>query len=331
MHRNIAAGLIIATVLSARATFGDVFSLPVGQKSLQFVTVGDSGNAADTVVISDGTTGYGAVGYVYQMGKYEVTAAQYTQFLNAVAVTDPYQIYNINMTSGCGIQRSGSSGNYSYSVISGRDNYPVNMVDWGDAARFCNWLQNGQPKGSEGPGTTETGAYTLNGDTIGSTLANVQRNPGATYFLPSDNEWYKAAYYKGGGTNAGYWLFPTQSNNPPLNTLPDTGNHANFNTGGPTPVGAFALSPSAYGTFDQGGNIIEWDESIPSIGGRGERGGKFDAFYFTMQSAVRLEDAVTEWDVDIGFRVASVPEPSSIWLMLCGVAVFVLPTLRRRR
>ncbi len=142
---------------------------------------------------------------------------------------------------GCGIiLQNGTSGSYTYSVSPDRGvpgdagyanyaNFPVNYVSWGDAARFCNWLQNGQPTGPEGPGTTETGAYTLNGATSSSDLMTVTRNAGATYFIPSENEWYKAAYYKGGGTNAGYWLYPTRSNTAPSNLLSSTGtNNANF-------------------------------------------------------------------------------------------------------
>ena len=87
------------------------------------------------------------------MGEYDVTVGQYCQFLNAVAKTDTYGLYN----SGCmslyyptiGISQSGSSGNYSYSVT-GSDsqgvNCPIFAASWGDAARFCNWLQNGQPR-----------------------------------------------------------------------------------------------------------------------------------------------------------------------------------------
>ena len=94
---------------------------------------------------------------------------------------------------------------------------------------FSNWLQNGQPTGPEGPGTTETGAYTLNGATTTAALMAVTRNPGATWFIPTEDEWYKSAYYKGGGPNAGYWPYPTQSDNTPSNMLPRTGtNNANF-------------------------------------------------------------------------------------------------------
>ena len=64
---------------------------------------------------------------------------------------------------GCGIVQSGSSGSYTYAVATAYQNFPVNFISWGDAARFSNWLQNSQPTGAQGAGTTETGTYTLNG------------------------------------------------------------------------------------------------------------------------------------------------------------------------
>ena len=197
-HRQamVLVALASALTLAASTARADVFNMPNGQTSLSFVTVGDPGNAADT-------TGYGAVGYSYRMGQYDVTVGQYVQFLDAVASTDTYGLYNSHMALDfptIGISQSGSSGSYSYSVT-GSDfqaaDCPIFDVSWGDAARFCNWLQNGQPTGAEEPGTTETGAYTLNGDT--TNLLTETRNAGATYFIPSENEWYKAAYYRGGG------------------------------------------------------------------------------------------------------------------------------------
>ena len=98
--------------------------------TIETVMVGDPGNQGDAQSCvschsprPDSTAGYGSVGYVYNIGKYEITAAQYTAFLNAVAATDTYGLYNPNMWSftlakceeGCRIERSGSSGSYSYS------------------------------------------------------------------------------------------------------------------------------------------------------------------------------------------------------------------------
>ena len=185
--------------------------------------VGNPGNAPDTtVMVTDTTSGYGSVSYTYSIGTYDVTLGQYAAFLNAVAKTDTYGLYDSSLGSRDhikGILQSGSSGSYSYSVIGSGSN-PVTFVSWLDAARFCNWLQNGQPTtGVEGPGTTETGAYTLDGDT---TSGLETKNAGATWWIPSEDEWYKAAYYDptlNGGRPGGYWSYPTRSNMAPGNVV----------------------------------------------------------------------------------------------------------------
>jgi hypothetical protein len=155
------------------------------------VTVGNPGNAGEW---SGGTYDgqqvdriCGAVDYVYDIGKYEVTAGQYTEFLNAVARTDPYDLYFEGMWSnawGCKIKRSGGWGNYSYSVSSYNANRPVNYVGWGDAARFCNWLHNGQPTGAQALDATEDGAYFLNGAKRDYELSNVMRESDASVAIP---------------------------------------------------------------------------------------------------------------------------------------------------
>ncbi len=151
------------------AVAGIVFACVSGVSAVNIVTVpvgnaGNAGNADDTH-----GDGYGGVAYEYNIGKYEVTAGQYTEFLNAVAKSDPYGLYNEKMANpgfsdyGCKIESSGSSGSYSYSVEGAWANRPVNWVSWGDAARFANWLHNGQPTGAQNDSTTEDGSYDLNG------------------------------------------------------------------------------------------------------------------------------------------------------------------------
>jgi formylglycine-generating enzyme required for sulfatase activity len=238
--------------------------------TIDSVYVGNAGNAADW-------TGYGAVAYDYGIGKYEVTLNQYTEFLNAVAKTDTYGLYNTSMGTDlnvAGISRSGISGSYSYSVI-GSGNRPVTYVSWYDSARFVNWLHNGQPVGAQAAGTTETGAYTMTGNTGFPT-----RNSGWKYGLPSENEWYKAAYHQPaaqGGDVDNYWLYPTATNAIPnsrngsltdansANFYRDDGIANGFNDGyavytggnGLADAGAFSLADSFYGTFDQAGNVWE--------------------------------------------------------------------------
>ena len=252
--------------------------------SMETVPIGDLGNPGDTAY-----DGHGSVNYGYEIGTYEVTAGQYTEFLNAVAETDTYGLYNSNMetTFGCRITQNGDSPDYSYDFSNAPggaeewEDRPVNYVSWGDAARFANWMHNGQPTGAQGDATTEDGAYDLDGATSAGDLLDVSREPDAKWFLPTLDEWYKAAYYNG----TGYYDYPTGTDEAPTAEVPDGGeNSANFdfvNTTGNhyrTEVGAYPDSDSPYGTFDQGGNVEEWHETDIWDGskwGSGYRAGYF--------------------------------------------------------
>jgi formylglycine-generating enzyme len=340
MVHKFAACIFFVLQMSGGLVYADIFSMPSGQTSLQFVTVGDAGNK------SDGH--FGAVSYVYEIGKYDVTVAQYAEFLNSVAATDPYGLYNSNManeataphTVGCGIVRSGNDGNYTYSIVSGHDNFPVNWVSWASAARFCNWLANGQP---EGGGTTETGSYTINGATTSDALLAVTRNGNATYVLPSIDEWFKAAYYKGGGTQAGYWRYTAKSDVVPSNLISTSGtNNANFNDrtiNGPdvftdpvnflTAVGTFQSSPGPYGTFDQGGDVEQWTELDPRFSLFGYFGGDFDLGSIDLRRGTSSATGPLFVNWGVGFRVASVPEPSAGTIAL--LLLFAVGLAARRK
>jgi formylglycine-generating enzyme required for sulfatase activity len=240
---------------------------------------------------------------------------------------------------GCNIIRSGGAGNYSYAVAQDWANRPVNYVSWGDAARFCNWLQKGQPTGVQGPDTTETGTYALNGANTDAALAAVLRDAKAQYVIPNFDEWYKAAFYdpnKNGLGAPGYWKFPTKSDSVPINVLDPLGtNNANFfdrlgtgtttyTIGGPywrTEVGAFASSPSAYGTFDQGGNVANWNETAFSSVSRGGAGGGFIGSGAGLSKFASGDTYPTTEEEAGGFRVGSlsVPEPRVVLLLLFGI------------
>ena len=316
------------------------------------VTVGDPGNANDT-----GGGGIGSVAYTYQIGKYDVTIGQYAAFLNAADPngTNPNGIYETQMQSDLNVAgiayTAGSSAGAKYSAINnGGDssNRPITYVSWFDAARFANWMTNGQ-----GSGSTETGAYTLNGATSGNAVA---ANPGAAFRLPTENESYKAAYYSptlnsGAG---GYYAYATQSNTAPGNIIGGTANQANYAAGGVwsvtqsgydstqnylTDVGVFSGSGSFYGTFDQTGSVLQWNDlDGTDAASRGLRGGNwYDSYPFYISSSYSFSMAPSFNFSKAGFRLAgtgasAVPEidPNSFGSVL-ALVLGSLGLLERRR
>jgi len=313
------------------------------QVTLDMVTVGDPGNTADTTGDPDPA---GFVADSFQIMRYEFTNQQYTDFLNSVAATDTYSLYNAGMGSDArgGITRSGASGSYTYATKTNMGDKPVNYVDWFAAARVSNWLMNGGTSSS----STETGAYTLNNATSGTAPA---LNSGATFYVPTEDQWYKAAYYKGGNTNAGYWDYATQSDTAPtavtsgttgIGSAGSTGNFANYNltadwnsqNGNVTTVGTNG-GASAYATFDMGGNISELNDLTGAAGSsRGLRGGDWDGNAFALSSSNSNANDPSFESNYVGFRLASpvaVPEPST-WVMAAGgVACAGWGVWRRRK
>jgi sulfatase modifying factor 1 len=317
---------------------------------IQTVPVGNPGNAADTVVMTtDGTTGYGAVPYNYRIGTYDVTNAQYAEFLNAKAsAADPYGLWNMSMDPQFpegAIYRTGS-GPYSYSVKAGYANRPVPSVSWYDTIRFVNWLQNGQ-----GNGDTEGGTYTIIGGGINSGNVIVpdatQRMNWATtnsfhWLLPSENEWYKAAYYN--PSSGTYYAYPFQSDSQPAALAPpgntNSGNffQAAFNYDGNgdflTDVGAYPNSMSPFNSFDMGGDVFQWNES--AIGtSRGVRGGQWFLQPKVSAASSRNSAFPTVEGNRIGFRVGSVgsvPESTSLVLLATGaIGLLGVGRIKRRR
>ncbi len=311
----------IISVAALAAVTGLGVSVASAQVTIELRTVGNAGNAGDP-----GNFGIGAVAYEYRIGAFEVTNEQYAAFLNAVAASDPNGLFNANMGTNPrgGISRSGAAGSFTYAVRSNMGNKPVNFVSFFDAARMANWLTNGQ-----GSGSTESGVYTLNGNTLTAITRDLS-NPNQV-FLPTENEWKKAALHRPasqGGDTDNFWRFATQSNNEPTsatanaigdiaNSGPNTVNYRittdwNGQDGNVTTVGS-ALNASFYGAFDMAGNVQEWLESTDSGGRRGITGG---SFFSVPTFGIRPDDTFfglsTPEDAATGFRFASpVPPPPS--------------------
>jgi formylglycine-generating enzyme required for sulfatase activity len=188
------------------------------------------------------------------------------------------------------------------------------------------------------------------------------RNANAKWFIPSESEWYKAAFYQPeskGGDADGYWNYPMRTNSVPFSdrppgTTPDNTRVGNFALddginngyndgvpfGGPgdyrlTEGGAYNLSASYYGTFDQGGNVYEWNESISTVGSlteRVQRGGSYQSGPEILAATFRGLSSTSGGSAFSGFRVASpVPEPCSAGVIALAVSgIFVLQCLRRK-
>lgn len=352
--RNLKAVLVsvFLTALLPAAVLSEV--------TLEFVVVTNEGNAAqgpsNRSHSDGGGDGRGAVAYSYSISKYMITVAQYAEFLNAVAKSDPYDLYNrqylykiaeTGRDYGTLIERSGENNNYSYSVAPNAGNLPIPGVSWFDAARFANWMHNGQ-----GNGSTETGVYDLvalsNYTNNAGKIANykttaIVKSDNARFWIPTENEWYKAAYYdpaKNSGAG-GYWLYATRSDTITnvigkpngVNYRPnflDSTKKINSLDNNLTPVGAFGdTAKSYYGTCDQSGNLMEWTDGVISvnrnapggnIGGlisshRVIRGGAWmgpeellrSSFSMGGSTPYRLIDGSKHTLLDLGFRLASTP------------------------
>jgi len=317
---------------------------------------------------------FGWVDYSYRIGKTEVTNNQYVDFLNNVATSDPAGLYNPLMGSDAsgGILRTGADSSYNYSIKSGQGQNPVVFVSWYDSIRFANWLDNGKPTGPQGTGTTEDGAYTIDSGG-GAPIANpidgldIRRNAGSMWFLASENEWTKAAYNKNDGVDyefgfQHFWRFANQytsgaNANNPVSEPPSGGiRSANYyndeqyggyavtgssvfdpNQNYLIDVGAYTNAVSAYGTFDQGGNAWEWNDTYFN-GVRGGRGGSWRPWddvsdlngrAHELSAGHRSGANPLDEDAFRGFRIATVPEPCT--LLLAASVLFVMAAVPRSR
>ena len=245
------------------------------------------------------------VDHSYKIMTREVSIAQYCEFLNSVAKMDLHNLYDKRMR----IVRKGFPTKYSYAPKEGYANHPVTFINFPRAARFANWMHNGKPTGKQVKGVTEDGAYDMTGD-----LKSHSKT--AKFWIPTEREWCKAAYYdpKRSETlgKAFYYDFGDKSSyNPdryPKAEPPPGGAHsANYNEKlkDTTPVGAYASAVSAYGLFDMNGNVFEWTETSRDAASKNIRGGAWNYggnyILFSTRTGARLREASAGY----GFRLAA--------------------------
>jgi len=300
-------------VLSGAMAEADTFGTGLNGFTLDFVPIGNAGNGNDTGAGGSYSTPHGGVAYDYRMGVNEISQEAIDKAV-AGGLT--------GMTAG---------------FWSG--NQPSATINWYQAAAFTNWLNTS---------TGHQAAYQLNVGLTELTLwpsadawqvggENLYRNKNAQYFLTSENEWYKAAYQKNDGVTANYWDYATASNSAPTavvgGTVPGTAVYAGAILSEPASVFTDG-GLSAYGTRGQGGNVWEWTEtaydgvnSSPSEDRVLRGGGWLNAEYF-IRSSSRYNFGSPMFSInDVGFRVASVPEPSAAVLM---ISAGMLALARRR-
>ncbi len=296
--------LVLGVSLLAAPALADTFGTGANSFAIDFVTIDDPGNPPD--MMGGIPIHAGSVPYEYRIGKYEISEQM---------------VDKANALGGLGITKD----------TRGPDK-PATSVSWYEAAKFVNWLNTST-------GNHPAYKFDSNGNfelwqpsDPGYMPGILFRNSLAKYFLPSVDEWYKAAYYD---PSAGvYYRYPTGSNDEPTfvpsGTAPGTAVYF-FQSGPADIMQAGGLSP--YGTMGQGGNAAEWNETSfsrfpnsPDVSGRVFRGGDWDQVAAEMSRGGGNAFLPDIERANIGFRVAGiVPEPGTCALLSVGfLALFGL-------
>lgn len=280
--------------------------------SMDFVHIGDTTNVDDN-------TGYGAVGYNYRMGTHEVSRGMIDAY-NANSGGPALDMNDMTSYGGNGANR------------------PATGVSWNEAARFVNWLNTSTGHAAayqfDTAGGNDNIALWEVGD-AGYDASNPFRNSNAHYFLPSEDEWYKAAYYD--GDTGTYYDYATGSDTAPTavasGTTAGTAVYNQSVATGPADI-TNAGGSSPYGTMGQNGNVREWGESgytapnDSAVESRLIRGGYWGSDSNALQPSFRDGLSRTLETGNIGFRVAAVPEPSGVSLVVIGAMGLMM---KRRR
>jgi hypothetical protein len=307
----VAALLAACTINFQSSAQADTFGTGSNQFTVDFVEIGNTSN-------TNSSLGYGAVPYQYRMGKYEISQLQ---------VTKATLLGLANVSAGAWA-----------------NNRPAGSVNWYEAAAFVNFLNTNSGRTAaynlawSGSAWSMTLQAASNAWTLGGT--NLYRNKNSFYFLPSEDEWFKSAYYN--PSNSTYYTYPLGSNSAPTvignggGTTAGTAVYAQtiFPAGPAEVERAGGLTP--YGVMGGAANVWDWVESsfdganTNASANRTFRGGAYAQQSPLILSSYRQSVAPTIGNTDMGFRVASVPEPSTYALFLLGAGAAYLWKRRKR-
>lgn len=309
---------------------------PVPDGDFPWVTVGHPGNAAYSGPDVNGqTAGRGSVPYSFRISRLELTTAQWMEFANVMAALgEPYRIGE-GPVGGYERNFSGSGPRYVLRPFEGAAMRPVTGITWHNAARYCNWLQNGKPATLD---SLVTGAYdttTFGPPVNGQRPDALTRLPGARFFIPTLDEWLKAVHYdpdRYGPDQGGYWMYPNGTDTPL--TTGSVGEGGQTNTGDPYTLssrsyelGAYSDVQTPWGLWDASGGASEWLEDA-SDGTRQRR--LYDGTSYFSEDFQRVLDVSYQHSSDlpgaegtaIGLRIASVVPVPATFLCLGGGVLF---------
>ncbi len=267
--RNRSVTIWVMLVVCVMAVANIASATVIRGIDIEFVTIGNAGNLGDTRAEAN-PSGCGAVSYEYRIGKYEITAAQWQTINTAAGIGDP--------------------GNWD-------GDQPVAAISWYEAAQFCNYLTTGDKS---------QGVYQFSGDNVspGDFLSildheNAVTIYGTAYFLPTEDERYKAAYYTGSS-------YSTYANGTGI--APIAGVETNYDNvfDHPWDIGSGTIEQN--GTFDMMGNVWEWNEAATETAGfsRGTRAGAYHGYDYHPASSYRGDAQPGQELGGHGFRVACI-------------------------
>ena len=310
----VAAFGLALGMMSTPLAQADTFGSGANAFTIDFVDVGNAGNANDAGAgggshFSD----YGGVAYDFRIGKYEISQDM--------------------------IDKATASGMTHVTAGAWSGSQPAANISWYEAAAFVNWLNTSKGYHAAYNRTWDGSSWSMTlwgasdqASTGVRTGTNAYRHKDAYYFLPSEDEWYKAAYHQNDGVTANYWDYATGSNTAPTAVANGTASGtAVYNDAGSQPAGVDDSGGlSAYETMGQNGNVYEWIESAidgsnnVTTENRAVRGGGWGFSVDTLRSSDRAGYDPASQTSEIGFRVASIPEPSAALLVLMAGGAWLL-------